>query len=277
MYSTLKLLHSSEKNNPNRLLGGELSFHFENEKSKELIEYARNVVYEAFNGVPTLRGSSDDELKTFIERAKTAKNNFTNSSRTREILEGLIMTRYDISIGKLYYDVPRLRIIPNSSYLKSGISYNYLPHRDTWYGGGQEQINHWLPVLNVTEQSTFYIAPRFFFEAVPNNSEIFDLDVWDFSYRKMASASVRREGRPHPLPSKEISDADKLAIILPPGHEVCFSGHHLHGSLPNKTPDVRLSIDYRVSVPSLLNLAPKNVDCRAKGNYLKFMIEHPSF
>lgn len=277
MYSTIKVLDQSKKNDLGSLFFGELFLHPCNDASNRLVAHAKEVAHKAFGGIPCLNGNSETELKEFIEKAEKAKSSFTNSSIIKEILEELILTRYEASVKNLFYDVPRLRIIPNSSMLKSGISYNYLPHRDTWYGSGQEQINHWLSVSNVTKESTFYIAPKYFLQAVPNNSEVFDLDIWDSSHRKAANSSIRTENRPHPTPTQVIPNDEKLAVVIPPGYEICFSGHHLHGSLPNVTTEVRLSVDYRVSIPSLLRQAPTNIDCRAKGDYLKFMVKHPGF
>jgi len=245
--------------------------------SLSLSKHALEYVAQSFPDGCRLEGDSDEELADFIVKAQAAKSGFTNCDTTKQILEELIRFRYaDVKGSDIFYDVPRLRIVPNSSLLSSGISYNYLPHRDTWYGGGQEQVNHWISVDNVTEESTFYLSPSYFSHEVANNSEIFDLDVWDSTHRKDAKQSMRKEDRPHPIPLEEVPDSSRMAVVMPQGHEVCFSGHHLHGSLPNTTKNVRLSIDFRVSIPSLIPAAPRNIDSRAKGDYQKYMIKLPS-
>ena len=129
-----------------------------------------------------------------------------------------------LSDHQFLYDVPRLRIVPNSNFLSSGISYNYKPHRDTWYGASQDQLNHWMAVSNVTKQSTFYLAPSYFEKPIENNSEIFDLDEWDSKHRKLASKNVGSEERPHPIPLVELAPEDKYEVVIPKGSEIAFSG-----------------------------------------------------
>jgi len=276
MSSVLNFAPSDSLVNIDAVFRGDLCFFNPTSLSLSLAEHALAYVTQSFPGGCCLEGDSDDELANFISKAQAAKGGFTNCDTTKHILEALLRVRYgEFKEMDIFYDVPRLRIVPTSALLNSGISYNYLPHRDTWYGGGQEQINHWISVNNVTEKSTFYLSPSYFFNEIANNSEIFDLDVWDSTYRKDAEHSIRKEERPHPVPLEEVPDSSRMAIVMPQGHEVIFSGHHLHGSLPNTTKNVRISIDFRVSIPALTSNAPNNIDSRAKGDYQKYMTKLP--
>jgi hypothetical protein len=152
-----------------------------------------------------------------------------------------------------------------------------LPHRDTWYGARQDQINHWLSVRNVSDRATFFISPSYFGRKVENTSENFDLDTWDKVSRPAATLSVRTEIRPHPKPLTDVPEDARVGFDLKTGHEVCFSGHHLHGSNENISDEVRVSIDYRISIPSLGLIPPANIDNKANGKYLDYMFEHPMF
>tara|TARA_B100000242_G_C43037648_1_gene483851 strand:- start:1238 stop:2077 length:840 start_codon:yes stop_codon:yes gene_type:complete len=259
------------------IFNGVLYFFNPTPVSLSLTKHAQEYVANSFPDGCRLEGDSDAELTDFISKAEVAKRGFTNCDTTKQLLEELIRFRYaGIKTKDIFYDVPRLRIIPASAILNSGISYNYMPHRDTWYGAGQEQVNHWISVDNVTKDSTFYLSPSYFARQIANNSEIFDLDKWDSTHRKDAKQSMRKEERPHPIPLEEIPETSRIAVVMSEGHEVCFSGHHLHGSLPNTTKTVRISIDFRVSIPDLIQNAPRNIDSRAKGDYHKYMIRLPS-
>lgn len=245
-------------------------------ESMALVQHARNIVEDIFeNQIDLIKTADFLDVKQFVQKAKQAKSKFTNDSTTREILVELIKKRYlKNNTTNLLYDVPRLRIVPNSEFLSSGISYNYKAHRDTWYGGGQDQINHWMPVANVTPQSTFYITPEYFHKPVSNNSEIFDLDEWDTKYRTQAEQNINEESRPHPVPLEALSDEKNYYILLPTGTEFVFSAHHLHGSGKNTTNKVRFSVDYRVDPVTCSGYRPPvNLDCRATGNYKKYMFK----
>ena len=222
--------------------------------------------------------SSESSIRDFAESARLVKSEFTNSEEVRHLLEKIIFERYkDHSDCRISFDLPRLRIIPNSSILSSGISYNYKPHRDTWYGAQQDQINHWLAVENVTKDSTFFVAPAYFSNPIKNTSGDFNLDEWDSKHRYSASSNIKAENRPHPVPLDRLDQHLLLPAAIPRSHEICFSGHHLHGSLPNKTTKTRMSIDYRVIVPDQDHLYPPNLDSNAHGDYSKYLIPHPSF
>ena len=258
---------------------GDLSL-ISDDANRQLVSWCIHCANEYLGDVISSDNIFDIDKSYFVSQATSCKKFFTNSPQTRAILEDLILRRYcDYRAFDLFYDVPRVRIIPNSDYLKSGISYNYQPHRDTWYGGGQDEINHWISVMNVTAKSTFFIAPQFFNTNVLNSSETFDLDHWDSKYRPMASSSdnLISEQRPHPLALDSICSAARLGFPLSSGNEVCFSGHHIHGSLKNETSRVRVSIDYRVycNVPGLD--PPKSIDNKSSGNYKKYLIRHSGF
>ena len=243
------------------------------DSSNELCNFAQSIVQEVFEcNINELRTDDSTDVNSFISKARKCKNIFTNSTQTKKLLRDLIMDRYQSDPkSKLLFDVPRLRIIPNSRFLSSGISYNYKPHRDTWYGAGQDQINHWLALANVSENSTFYISPSFFSRAVDNNSSIFDLDEWDLKYRPVADSNILTEERPHPVPFQNLDAMAGLKIAILRGQEVVFSGHHLHGSAPNSTSLVRFSIDYRVCPISPNYSVPPNLDNKANGDYRKYM------
>jgi len=241
--------------------------------SQELCNFAENMIQEVFElkiGEINTDGSTD--VQSFIAKATKCKSTFTNDKQTIKLLKALILERYKLHENdSLLFDVPRLRIVPNSSFLSSGISYNYKPHRDTWYGAGQDQINHWMTLANATENSTFYIAPYYFSREINNNSEIFDLDEWDSKHRPRAESNVTTEERPHPIPLTDLDMIDRYNIVIPRGSEVVFSGQHLHGSAQNTRSLVRFSIDYRVCLEKTKISPPLNVDSRATGDYKKYM------
>jgi len=110
---------------------------------QNLVRWAAESIASAFGDDFDISKPLELPIDEFVKKASIAKSNFTNDSLTKQLLEDLISLRYKEYLGEqIYYDVPRLRLIPCSDYLKSGISYNYKPHRDTWYGGSQGQINH---------------------------------------------------------------------------------------------------------------------------------------
>jgi hypothetical protein len=189
------------------------------QESLDLLDYVNQLVKQNFGcDISEVKLDTIEQVPDFVRNASATKTAFTDGISTRPLLKKLITARYstELLVGALV-DPPRLRIIPNSDILNSGISYNYMTHRDTWYGGVQEQINHWMAVANVTANSTMYIAPKYYDTVVANSSEIFDLDTWDQKYRKQAVNNIKVEARPHPGALITIDDIDREPVVLANG------------------------------------------------------------
>lgn len=269
----MKTFTLADTTNPQEIFNGGLSILNINPEVTKLLNHAKSIVEDCFSSpIEDITHDNNLDLDHFIASADKSKTRFTDGEDTKELLTNLIKSRYSSELLEYaLFDKPRLRIIPNSDFLSSGISYNYKPHRDTWYGGTEEQINHWLPLCNVTPETTFYVSPEYFDKEFENNSEIFDLDQWDVKFRKKASSNVKAEDRPHPTPLKELPESARYRVVIPRGNEFVFSGHHFHGSSSNKTNLVRFSIDYRVVIQKKEFIYPRNIDNRATGNFKKQM------
>jgi hypothetical protein len=259
---------------PQEIFDGSFTFLQEDPAAQAVVDYAVSIVEMSFDkSIDDIVLTDQSQLESFVPAATTAKQGFTNNSYTLNLIRDLIAARYDSKyLNDIVFDPPRLRIIPNSNILSAGISYNYKPHRDTWYAGVQEQINHWMPVHNVGPESTMYMIPKYFHEPVPNNSEVYDLDLWDKTFRNKASENVKQEERPHPVPLVDIPERDKVYLTMPVGTEIAFSGHHFHGSGVNNTNKVRFSVDYRVVINQEGFIYPKNIDDFSVGDLKRFMV-----
>lgn len=245
-----------------------------NKSSLLLCEYAKDLVEGVFEDkIENISHKSyEDNIDLFVKKSTWVKSRFTESDLTKELTRQLIRDRYNTEdVELMLFDKPRLRIIPNSSFLSSGISYNYKPHRDTWYGGTERQVNHWMTLSNVTPESTFYIAPVYFNLKIENNSEVFDLDTWDQKYRNIARENVTKEDRPHPVPYDDVLDDHKFLIVHPTGAETVFSAHHVHGSYANTTDLVRFSIDYRTVTKNEKYIPITSTDKKSTGNLEEYM------
>lgn len=266
------ILGIDAKVNPQDIFDGSLITMPPVQAALDLLTHARKIAEDVFGqSLDDIEERPGDDPKLFIEYAHKIKTRFTDGADTQELTKALIRARYpEELLPHMIYDKPRMRIIPNSNFLSTGISYNYKPHRDTWYNGGvQEQLNHWMPLCNAVEKSTFFVAPAYYNKPVENNSEIFDVDTWDQKFRKQADKMVTTEERPHPVPIGTMPKEDKYLVVLPVGYELAFSGHHFHGSNENTTSKVRFSLDYRTVVQLDSYTYPENIDCKATGDLRK--------
>lgn len=237
------------------------------------IQATTNLCAYAIECITTVMGQSGDprtihnrlDVKSFIKSTVELKKQFTNSDRAKECIRDFLF-EIEEKPSDYLLQKPSIRVIPNYQYLRAGVSYAYKPHRDTWYGGAQSQINTWMPVFSIDPEQTMWISPHYFDKAVANSSGDWSVQDWLDTQRWAASENISEETRPHPLPLTEVDSTHELKIGGDSGNLLIFSGCHLHGSVPNLTKHVRYSVDFRVHHLSDLEngKGPKNFD-----NYCK--------
>lgn len=218
------------------------------------------------------------EKAEFINLASDLKQRTANTQiffpLLRDLLRKLCQSREAI-----YFDPPRMRIAPPSDYLTSGVSYAYMPHRDTWYGHPICAVNYWIPISDITHENCLALFPNYFSRAVKNTSEMYDHDKWVSTYRFRAAEQVTTEARPHPKIIEEINSTSELRVVGSPGDVLIFSSQQLHGTVPNTSGVTRFSIDFRTVHIDDLRAArgAKNVDCRATGSALSGYVRASDF
>jgi hypothetical protein len=214
--------------------------------AKDLCLFARESITAAFDGE-----TSHQQLHTmmpvedFINRVASLKRQFTNCLQVKEAIRNFVL-ELKLEPGDFIFDVPRIRVVPNYDYLHAGVSYAYKPHRDTWYGGVDCQINTWMPVYTILPEQSMMINPGYFSTPVKNSSADWSLSDWINVQRPLAEQNVTVEHRVHPVALEGISTVSELRIAGSAGEVLTFSGSHLHGTVPNYTEQTRFSIDFRL-------------------------------
>lgn len=138
-------------------------------------------------------------------------------------------------------------------------------HRDTWSSNVYAQTNWWTPISPLTSERTIAFYPAYWSRPLANTSADWDLDVIRARRR---SARLGREPVAVPLvpePCEPVDTSSELRMVIQPGDLLCFSGAHLHASVPNTSGRARLSVEVRtVNLDDLARSrkAP-NVDGRA--------------
>ena len=144
--------------------------------------------------------------------------------------------------GATYRDALTARVQVAGGEAHSGAAAALAAHRDTWGSNIMAQTNWWGPLWATEPESTLALFPSRFATPVPNDSA-----RWDF--RELARR--RRRGEPPagypllPLATRPPPRDEALAISLLPGDLMCFSGAHLHATVPNATDRTRLSFETR--------------------------------
>jgi hypothetical protein len=187
-----------------------------------------------------------------------------------KVLIRQVMRENGVDLDKLYFDVPRLRSAYPSHFLSAGIAYAFHPHRDTWYSAPMCQLNWWMPVYPIEPDNAMGFYPRYFSEAVKNNSEIYNYYEWNTKNRATAAQHVKSDTREQPKAQQALEPVT-VRYLPEPGSIILFSGAQLHETVPNTTERARYSIDFRtVHLDDLTGRrgAP-NVDSRCTGTTMR--------
>ena len=251
------------------LFSGAIFIFSELARARSICDFALSVSRETFETDDLETAYHHLSTSDFARLAEAAKRRFTNSDEIKLLLRDFA-AELGMDPSRYYFDVPRLRIVPNYDYLHAGVSYAYAPHRDPWYGGPQYQINFWMPVLAISPQQTMALYPSYFFRPVANTSRNFDLEHWVAVERPKAVEHLDAETRLHPLPLEEIDTSAQVRFAGAAANVMMFSGHHLHATIPNRTQRTRFSVDFRFfNVEDVTSSgrgpakAPDNIDCAA--------------
>jgi len=115
-------------------------------------------------------------------------------------------------------------------------------HRDTWGSNIMAQTNWWAPTFPTTPQRTIALFPTWLERPVANDS-----DGWDFAElrRRLKAQGPDPDYPLLPLATEPPPWTEAVPVSLVPGDLMCFSGAHLHASVPNETARTRLSFELR--------------------------------
>jgi hypothetical protein len=240
--------------------------HTKLQSNAEFCAYAQQCVRQVFGDqVDPRLVHTALRVEEFVEKVSVLKAEFTNSNASKQHIRNFL-DEVGQDPEEYFFDVPRIRVVPDYDYLHAGVSYAYLPHRDTWYGAPECEINTWMPVFPIDTDQTMMINPYYFDRPVENDSGEWDMKHWVMNERPAATRNILNEERRHPVPLEEVRTDTEFRVAGGGGDMIVFSGSHLHGTVPNHSGRVRYSIDFRVYYCDDLQrrIGAKNQDGAAK-------------
>lgn len=179
---------------------------------------------------------ADDEYRIRIEEAR-------KQVRADPVAHQLLLTALEntgVSAAGTYWDWVHLRILPHGQeHATAGTGW----HRDTWASNLGAQTNWWTPIYPLTADRTITFAPTRWAEPIPNSSPDWDPQRARTQPDDPAAGEPRAPLIPEPL--VPLSGIGELRVVVEPGDLLCFSGAHLHGTVPNTSGLARVSVELR--------------------------------
>jgi hypothetical protein len=229
-----------------RLYAGDVFVYSPRPSTRNLTEFARELIDEAFSPLDPERAQHCLTVARFIEIVAPLKPRFIHHPKTQELVLRLLAD-LGLDLEKTYFDVPRMRVATSNGYLNAGVAYVLHPHRDIWYSSPPCQLNWWLPVFPFESESSFAFHPRYWSEPVPNSSNEYNHYEWNRVGRAQAALQTTVDARKQPKPTAPLQLDPEVRIVCRPGGLILFSGAHLHSTVPNTTGRSRFSVDFRTA------------------------------
>jgi hypothetical protein len=232
---------------------------------------ARGLIEEAFAPHDPLTAQRALSVERYAEILGKLKPSFIHHGEAKRHIREMLAD-FGCDLDKTYFDVPRMRSSTSDGYLTTGIAYAWHPHRDTWYSAPMCQINWWIPIYEIASDNAMAFHPRYFTEAVENDSEGYNYYKWNATHRGDHVAKlVAEDPRPLPRPLAPIEIDPQLRVVCPVGGTILFSGAQMHSSVPNTSGVTRFSIDFRTVHfdDALARRGARNVDSRSTGTTMR--------
>lgn len=253
------------------LYAGNIVVHSRSAAVSALVEFARELIVEAFGPLDPLTAQREMPVEKYAELLGVLKPKFIHHETCKRLLQQLLR-ELGCDPEQTYFDVPRLRSSTSDGYLTTGIAYAWHPHRDTWYSAPPCQLNWWFPIYEISADNCMAFHPRYFAEAVQNDSEGYNYYEWNRAHRGQHVARlVKQDARPLPRPTQPLEREPELRVIVPVGGIMLFSGAQMHSSVPNTSGVTRFSVDFRTvhAGDAAGQRGAPNVDSRCTGTTMR--------
>ena len=226
------------------LYAGDLLVFSPTKSSLALVEFAKQMVAEAFAPLDPERAQFDLPVERFAAILGKLKPAFIHHPRCKELLPALLH-ELGCDLSQYYFDVPRMRSSASGEYLTTGIAYAFHPHRDTWYSAPTCQINWWIPMYPLRFDNCMAFHPRYWSKPVRNSSNRYNYQEWNRTSRFIAAQQIGKDTREQPRPLEPLDLDPQIRLLPPPGGVIIFSASQLHSSVPNTSGRTRFSMDFR--------------------------------
>ena len=227
-----------------RLYAGDLFVYSATPGTRGLCDFARSLVADAFAPYDPAFAQNDLPVEKYVEILAKLKPAFIHHPESKRWIRE-ILKEFGCDLAQTYFDVPRMRTSTHGGYLTAGLAYAFHLHRDTWYSAPHNQLNWWLPIYEIEPSNAMAFHPRYFGQAVPNDSREYNYYEWNATSRKAAAQQIGTDTRQQPHAAEPLDPDPQIRLICPAGGLILFSGAQMHSTVPNTSGRTRFSIDFR--------------------------------
>ena len=204
---------------------------------EEFCAFTDALIREVFGTTDPVRAQFELDRESYLSRVETLQKRFRKDARAKDLF--LAALGYvGVDLRRTFWDWLYLRVSPHGEEHSGRRTAKLGFHRDTWSSNVYAQTNWWAPIYAITPGRTMAFYGEYWDKPLENTSGGWDLEEI-------------RAGKPGipvvPEPAEEVGTASELRLVIEPGDLLCFSGAHLHASVPNTTGVARFSVEVRTA------------------------------
>lgn len=214
--------------------GGDLLVFKGVEPMRRLCSVTHRILRESFGAPEPPRAQFELERDDYLDRVEAIQRVYREHPEARKLFLA-VLEEVGVDPGHTFWDWLYLRVLPHGEEYTgrrtSGLGF----HRDTWASNVYAQTNWWAPIYPITSRSTIAFYPEYWHRPLKNTSVGWDLE----------EVRAGKKAALVPEPAEPVSTVCELRPVIEPGDILCFSGAHLHASVPNTSGLTRFSIEVR--------------------------------
>ncbi len=193
------------------------------------------LIHEIFGTADPVRAQFELDRDEYLYRVEALQKRFRKDEGAKELFLAAL-GHVGVELRRTFWDWLYLRVSPHGEEHSDRRTAKLGFHRDTWSSNVYAQTNWWAPIYPISPGRTIAFYGKHWGKPLQNTSADWDLEE---------IRSGRSDAPLVPEPTETVDTASELRPVIEPGDLLCFSGAHLHASVPNSTGVARFSVEVR--------------------------------
>ncbi len=215
--------------------GGDLLVFKDVPPLKEFCGLTDALIREVFGTADPVRAQFELDRDEYLSGVEALQKRFRKDTGAKELFLAAL-GHVGVDLRRTFWDWLYLRVSPHGEEYSSRRTAKLGFHRDTWSSNVYAQTNWWAPIYPISPGRTMAFYGEYWERPLKNTSGGWDLE--EIRAGRSTAPLV-------PEPTETVDTASELRPVIEPGDLLCFSGAHLHASVPNATGVARFSVEAR--------------------------------
>jgi hypothetical protein len=215
--------------------GGDLLVFQKVPPMEEFCAFTDSLIREVFETTDPVRAQFEFDRDEYLSRVEVLQKRFRKETRAKDLFLAAL-GHVGVDLRRTFWDWLYLRVSPDGEQYSGRRTAKLGFHRDTWSSNVYAQTNWWAPIYPISPERTIAFYGEYWEKPLKNTSA-----DWDLEEIRSGTSSAPLV----PEPSEPVDTASELRLVIEPGDLLCFSGAHLHASVPNSTGVARFSVEVR--------------------------------